>query len=85
MNTRKGGPVRYFKNKEAKYLTKDQVRDIYKKVESDSVVKVNTIKQEIEDDKLTRDKMEEDEINPYQKVVLNNVYRENIKTAQMEH
>ena len=37
------------------------------------------------DDKLTRDKTEEDEINPYEKIVLNNVYREDVKTAQMEH
>ena len=49
------------------------------------MVNFNTIKQEVEDDKLTRDKMEEDEINPYQKVGLNNVYREDIKTAQLEH
>ena len=51
------------------------------------MVNVNTIKQEIEDDKLIRDRnsSEEDEINPYQNVVLNNVYREDAKTAQVEH
>ena len=67
LNTGKGGPVRYVKHKEAKCLTEDQARHIYKKVESDSMVNVNTIKQEIEDDKLTRGKMDDDEINPYQK------------------
>ena len=51
------------------------------------MVNVDTIKQEKEDDKLTSDKncSEEDEINPYQNVVLNEVYRENIKTPPMEH
>ena len=51
------------------------------------MVNINTIKQEIEDNKLTRDRncLEEDEINPYQNVVLNKVYREDAKTGQMEH
>ena len=41
------------------------------------MVNVNTIKQEMEDDKLTIDKtcIEEDEINPYQNVVINKGYR----------
>ena len=49
------------------------------------MLNTDTIKQEIEDDKLTRDRKEEDEINPYEKGVLNNVYREDIKTVQMVH
>ena len=86
MNTRKGGPVRYSKDKETTCLTAEKVRHIYKKVESDSMANVNTIKQEIEDDKLTRDRnsLEEDKIDPYQNVVLNKVYKEDAKTAQME-
>ena len=45
------------------------------------------MKTRIEDDKLTRDRncLKEDEINPYQNVVLHKVYREDTKTAQMEH
>ena len=43
----------------------DQVRYLYKKVESESVVNVNTTKQEIEDNKLTGDRIEEDIMNPY--------------------
>ena len=54
-------------------------------MESHSIVNVDTIKQEIEDDELTRDRNEEDEINPCENEVLNNVYREDIRTAQMEH
>ena len=87
LNTRKGGPVRYVKGKETICLTKDQVRHISKKVESDSMVNINTIKQEIEEDKLTSDRncLEEDKVNSYQDVVLNKVYREDAETAQMEH
>ena len=87
MNTRNSGPVRYVKDKGIRCLNEDQVRHIYKKVESDSLVNVNTTKQEIEDDKLTKDRncLEEDNINPYQNVVLNKVYRDDSITAQMEH
>ena len=46
------------------------MRHIYKKVESDSAVNVYTTKQEIEDNKLTRDRIEDDGINPYQNEVL---------------
>ena len=86
LNTRKGGPARYVKDKETKCLTEDQVRHTYKKVESYSIINIDTIKQEIEDDKLTEDRngLRED-INPYQNVVLNNVCREDTKTTQMEH
>ena len=81
MNTKIGGliNVKYAKDKEAMCLTVQQARHIYKKVESESVVNVNTIKQEIEDDKLTRDK--EDEVNPYQKIVVYNIDKGNICTS----
>ena len=46
-----GGPIKYAKHKEAMCLSKDQARHIYKKVESESIVNVGTIKQEIEKDK----------------------------------
>ena len=42
------------------------------------------IKQEIEKDKLGRNNIEEDEINPYNDIITNNIDRENIITSQME-
>ena len=78
-----GGPVKYAKDKEAICLTKEQARHIYKKVESESVVKVDTIKQEIEEDKLSRDNID-DEVNLYHNIIINNVYKENANTSQME-
>ena len=58
---------------------------MYKKVEQGSKINTETIRQEIDQDRLTEKKTEEeDEVNPYEKVVLNNVYKDEIKTAQME-
>ena len=84
MNMKIGGPVnvKNVKDKKVKCLTEDQLRHIYKKVESESIVNVDTIRQEIEDDKLTKDK--EDKVNPYQKIVVNNIDKDNIPTLQME-
>ena len=40
----------------------------------------------MKDDRLTRNRAnEEEKINPYQKLMLNNVYRDDIKTVQMEY
>ena len=62
--------------------------DVYKKVEMDNVINVETMKQEIEDDKMTRNRLNEEdtmETNPYQMVILNKVYKDDIKTEQMIH
>ena len=63
MNLKIGVPVKYAKDKEAICLTKDQARHIYKKVDSESVVNVDTIKQEIEEDKLSKDSTD-NQVNP---------------------
>ena len=51
MNTKIGGPVKYAKDKESICLSKVKARHIYKKVELEGVINVDTIKQEIEEDK----------------------------------
>ena len=55
LNTKIGGPVKYVKDKETICLTNDQARHIYKKVELEGVVNIDTIKQKIEEDKLSED------------------------------
>ena len=65
-------------------LTNDQTRHICKKVESESAVNADTIKQEIEEDTLDRNNVEGDELNPYHEIITNNIDRENIITSQME-
>ena len=82
---RKGGPVRYVKDKKAICLTEEQMRHIYKKVELSTEINVDIMKQEIDNENLTVTKTGEEKINSYQKVVLNNVYKDDIKTAQMEY
>ena len=83
LNSKKGGPVTYAKDREAICLTEEQMRHIYKKVESGNEINIDTLKQEIDNDNLTVPKTEE-EINPYQKIVLNNIYQDYTKTVQME-
>ena len=81
--------VRYIPDKEEKCLTEDQARrHVYKKVEMDKVINIETMKQEIEDDKMTRNRLKvEDmtETNTYQMAILNKVYNDDIKTKQMIH
>ena len=69
-------------------LTEDQARHVYKKVEIDKIINIETMKQEIEDDKMIRNRLKEEdntEKNPYQMVILNKVSRDEIKTEQMIH
>ena len=51
-------------------LTEEQMRYIYKKVELGSEIKADTMKQEIDNKNVTATKTDEEEINPYQKVVI---------------
>ena len=92
--TKKGGPIRhkkgisYIQDKEQKCLTEDQARCIYKKVETDKIINLETMKQGIGDDKITRNKLNEEdttETNPYQAVILNKINKDDIKTEQMIH
>ena len=66
-------------------LTEDQAKYIYKMVEQNKSVKVHTMKQEIEDDKMVRNTQEEEEseINPYQLAILNRKFKEDAKIEQM--
>ena len=62
---------------------------IYKMVETDKIINIETMKQEIEDNKVIRNSLKEEEenteVNHYQMAVLNNASREDIKTEQMIH
>ena len=91
---KKGGPIknnkgaRYIPDKEQNFLTEDQARYVYKKVERDKIINIETIKQEIEDGKMARNKLHEEnqtETNPYQVVILNKINKDNVKSEQMIH
>ena len=80
-----GGPVRYVNDRENICLTADQARYVYKKVEQKGIVNLDTIKQEIEDDRLNKDNIDnEEEVIPYHNIIINEFDRENLITLQME-
>ena len=58
-------------------------------VETNKIINIETMKQELEDDKVTRNRFKEEEddteSNPYQMAILNKVSRDDIKTEQMIH
>ena len=71
-----------------KCLTADEARHIYKKVETDKIINIEIMKQEIEDDRVTRNRLKEekeDEIasHPYQMAILNKTSRNDTKIEQM--
>ena len=76
LDSKKGGNVTCIRD--AICLTEDLTKYMYKKVEQGSEINTETMKQEIEQEKLTEIKPS-GEIKIYQKVVLNNVYKDETK------
>ena len=75
-------------DKEQNCLTEDQARHVYKKIETDKIINIETTKQEIEDERMTRNKSHEEdttETNPSQVVILNKRNKDNIKMEQIIH
>ena len=62
----------------------DQAKYIYKKIETENIVNVDTIKMEIAEDKLKRIEDTNGEINPYHEIVTNKVEKDDIIISQME-
>ena len=87
MDNKKGGPVRYVKDRETICLTEEQTRHICKKVELGSEINIVTTKQEIDNEKLTVTKDNRGGINKSlsKREVLNNIYKDKTRTAQMEY
>ena len=67
------------------YLTRDQTRYIYKKVEIGEVINTDIIQQEIEQEKqLSKIDDMNGEINPYRELIVNRVERAEPLMTQME-
>ena len=47
------------------------IRDVYKKLELEGIVNIDTIKEEIEEDKSSKDNIDDDEVNPYHNIIIN--------------
>ena len=80
IESKKGGKVSYIKNKKKPCvcLKKKQANYVYKEVEEGKGMNTNTMKNEIEQD------IDREDDNPYKRVILNKVYKEEDKTPQME-
>ena len=67
------------------YLTKDQARHIYKKVETGEILNVDMVKHEIEQEKLLS-QIDDDsgEVNPYRELMVNNAEKIEMQKTQME-
>ena len=76
---RQVGRLCYVKNKEAMCLSEKQANYIYKKVEKGKIINTNTMKHEIEHE------IDREDDNPYKRVILNKVYKEEDKIQQMEN
>ena len=67
------------------YLTRDQARYVYKKVETGETINMDMIQQEIEQEKqLNRMDDRNGEINPYRELIVNNAEKTEPPMTQME-
>ena len=73
LNTKISGQARYIKDREAICLTENQARHIYKKVESENIVNIDTIKQDIKAVMLDKIDDNNGKMNPYHDTITNKV------------
>ena len=67
------------------YLTRDQARHKYKKVETGEIINVDMVKHEIEQEKQLSQKDDDSgEVNPYRELVVNNAEKIEMQKTQME-
>ena len=76
LKSKTGGKVMYMQNKESLCLTERQADHAYKAMEKGNMINTNTIIS-----KMTQDQDD----NPYKKVVLNNVYKITEKCPEMKN
>ena len=85
LDSRIGGQSRDTHPTVGQYLTRDETRHIYKKVETGEIINVDTVKHEIEQEKqLSRMDDDSGEVNPYRELVVNNAEKIEMQKTQME-
>ena len=86
LNTKIGGQVKFNSSGNDKYLTEEQARYVYKKIESGSIINTDTLWQEIEQEQeLSRKDNTSRDANPYGELIDNNTEKIETVLAQMEH
>ena len=81
-NCKSGGTYKNIRNDV--YLTEDQAKFVYKKVNAGKNINNETIKQEMEQEMLVKTEIENSSDNIYQKAILNEVSKKEKVSAQME-
>ena len=85
LNFRIGGQSRDSYPTVGQYLTRDQARYVYKKVEIGEMINTDTIQQEtVQEKQLNRMDERNGEINPYRELIVNNAEKTEPLTTQME-
>ena len=85
LDSRIGGQSRDGHPTVGQYLTRDQARHIYKKVETGEIINVDMVKHEIEQEKqLSRMDDDSGEVNPYRELMVNNAEKIEMQKTQME-
>ena len=82
-NCKIGGTFTSISNYGDRYLTEDQVRYVYKKVNVGKEINTATMKQEIEQEKAIKAEID-DSCNTYQKAILNDVNKKEKISTWME-
>ena len=85
LDSRIGGQDRYNHPTVGQFLTREQTRYIYKKVETGEIINTDMIEQEIEQERQL-DKIDDTsgEINPYKELIVNNAEKIEPLMTQME-
>ena len=85
LDSRIGGQGRDSYPTVGQYLTREQAKHIYKKVETGQTINVDTMKLEMEQEKQLN-QMDDDngEVNPYRELIVNNAEKVEMQKTQME-
>ena len=85
LDSRIGGQDTYNHSTVGQFLTREQARNIYKKIETGEIINTGMIEQEIEQDRQL-DKMDDTsrEINPNKELIVNNAEKIEPLMTQME-
>ena len=80
-----GGSSEDSRSTVGQYLTRDQTKHVYKKVETGESINADTIQQDVEQEKQLN-KLDDDsgEENPYRELVINNAEKIEVQKTQME-
>ena len=85
LNANIGGQSKPNRSRECRYLTEEQARHTYIKVELGTIININTIKQEIDQDQ-ELNKLDDTRgyMNPYRELIVNNAEKVDAILIQME-